>query len=174
MDHSYPNGTVRTVPREDNGDCVLLSVLGKGAEEIIDRHERLTTSAAIEETQCPIDYGHVLSWGDHVDLVPLDDHVVLHLYHFHGRGPGDHLGHEAGVMRLEMGYDNIGHVRIGGGVLRRRPRWPLDRQPMSPGRRSRELFFVIRSARSTVLLPSFAFCHRHTPSCSKLAQIAIR
>ena len=85
LDGPQAQGAVRAHAREDDADAPLLPVLGQGAEEKIDRQAQSAGRRRLEQVQHPVQDGHVLVGGDHIDAVRLDLHPVLDLDDLHRR-----------------------------------------------------------------------------------------
>ena len=96
----------------------------------------------LEQVQLPVEDGHVLVRGNHVDAARPDRHAVLHLHDLHGGGPLQQLGHhplERGVqvlddderqpaVRLHVA-EKLGQRLQSPRRRRRRPRWQTGGAP---------------------------------------------
>ena len=88
----------------------LLPVLGQGAEEEIDGETQAAGRRRLEQVQHPVQDGHVLVGGDHVDAVRLDPHPVPDLEDLHGGGALEQFGHDPLVGRVQVLDDDKGHA----------------------------------------------------------------
>ena len=117
LDRPKAQRAVGAHPREDDADALVLPVVRQGAEEEIDRQAEPPGGRRIEQVQRPMEDGHVLVGGDHVDPVRFDLHAVPDLDDLHGGGALEELHHDPLVGRVEVLDDDEGHAASRGHVL---------------------------------------------------------
>ena len=110
LDGPQPHRAVRAHAGEDDTDAALLLVLGQGAQEEVDGQAQAAGRRRREQVQHPVQNGHVLVGGDHIDAVRLDPHPVPDLEYLHAGGALEQFGQDPLVGRVEVLDDDEGQA----------------------------------------------------------------
>lgn len=79
LDRLQAQGSIRRRPRQDDPDRLTFPIERQRTEERVDGHVRPASLPAAGEREDPVRDGHVRVGRDHVDMIGLNPHAVLHL-----------------------------------------------------------------------------------------------
>ena len=112
LDGPHAQGAVAAGARKHDADGPLVLVLGKGAEEKIDRQALAAGGGRFQQLERAVQKGHVTAGRDDVGAVGLHHHSVLDLKDLHAGIAPDEVGEDALVVRGQMLHQDKGHARI--------------------------------------------------------------
>jgi hypothetical protein len=110
LDGLQAQGAVGVAAGQNDAHRALALVFGKRGKEQVYRPAALAVAGSGSNVEPSLANRNFRVLPQHIDLVYLDGHVVLHGEHRQGRVPLEDLGHVAFTVRPQVGHHDEGHA----------------------------------------------------------------